>query len=125
MGAIERVYKDLSNVVMITIAPEIPGAIEVIRQLSNMGIIVSVGNTILVFFALIIFFIIIYYNKLKLIKIIHFKGHSAASVVVGEEVVNVAHSHFWNCYLAGMDTGVVPEHRLGTGDGAVGDMEHP
>src|SRR5690349_8029741 len=88
MGAIERVYKDLSNVVMITIAPEIPGAIEVIRQLSNMGIIVSVGNTILVFFALIIFFIIIYYNKLKLIKIIHFKGHSAASVVVGEEAVN-------------------------------------
>ena len=38
------VYKSLDNVAMVTIAPEIPGALEVIAELHRKGIVVSLGK---------------------------------------------------------------------------------
>ena len=39
-------YGDLSNVEIVTIAPEIPSAVEVIRELKALGITVSLGMSI-------------------------------------------------------------------------------
>lgn len=38
------VYKSLDNVAMVTIAPEIPGALEVIAELCRKGIVVALGK---------------------------------------------------------------------------------
>lgn len=39
------VYGSLENVAIMTIAPEIPKADEIIRKLSNMGIVMSLGHS--------------------------------------------------------------------------------
>ncbi|XP_076041959.1 N-acetylglucosamine-6-phosphate deacetylase [Oratosquilla oratoria] len=42
---VQEVFGDLSNVCMITLAPELPNASEVIKELSKMNIIVSIGHS--------------------------------------------------------------------------------
>lgn len=43
MKTVEKVYGNLDSIKIITIAPEIEGALDVIKQLTNRGIIVSIG----------------------------------------------------------------------------------
>ncbi|XKL64746.1 hypothetical protein PGB90_004832 [Kerria lacca] len=45
MKTVEKVYGNLDSIKIITIAPEIEGALDVIKQLTNRGIIVSIGHS--------------------------------------------------------------------------------
>lgn len=53
-------YGSLDNAGLVTIAPELPGAMEVIRHLASLGIKVSVGEYT--------FFLVCELNKLSCIK---------------------------------------------------------
>ena len=44
MEDVRRVYGSLDSAAIVTVAPELPGAVNVIRQLTSLGIIVSLGN---------------------------------------------------------------------------------
>lgn len=44
MDSLKEVYGHIDAICMITIAPELPNAIQVCQQLEEMGVIVSVGK---------------------------------------------------------------------------------
>ena len=48
MADLQRVYGSLDNVAIVTIAPELPGALDVIRQLTELGITASLGKLLAV-----------------------------------------------------------------------------
>lgn len=43
LESLREVYQHVDAIRMITLAPELPNAIQVCRELTNMGIVVSVG----------------------------------------------------------------------------------
>jgi len=43
LESIREVYKHMDSIMMITLAPEIPNGMRVCRELTEMGIIVSIG----------------------------------------------------------------------------------
>jgi len=47
MDDVQRIYGSLDNVAIVTLAPELPGAIDVIHQLSALGITVSLGDVLI------------------------------------------------------------------------------
>jgi len=44
MDDLRRVYGSLDNAAIVTLAPELPGAVDVIRQLTTLGVTVSLGD---------------------------------------------------------------------------------
>jgi len=44
MDEVKQVYGSLENAAIVTLAPELPGAVDVIRQLTSLGIVVSLGE---------------------------------------------------------------------------------
>lgn len=52
MEKLHNTYGNLDNAALVTIAPELPGALEAIRHLASLGIKVSVGELVSPFYAL-------------------------------------------------------------------------
>jgi len=44
MDTVRQVYGSLDSAAIVTLAPELPGAMDVIRQLTSHGIVVSLGD---------------------------------------------------------------------------------
>jgi len=44
MDDVRRVFGSLDSAAIVTLAPELPGAVDVIRQLTSLGVIVSLGD---------------------------------------------------------------------------------
>jgi len=44
MDDVRRVYGSLNNTAIVTLAPELPGVVDVIQQLTSLGITVSLGH---------------------------------------------------------------------------------
>jgi len=47
MDDVRRVYGSLETAAIVTLAPELPGAIDVIQHLTSLGILVSLGDAVL------------------------------------------------------------------------------
>jgi len=43
MDEVKRVYGSLDNAAIVTLAPELPGAVDMIQQLTSLGVVVSLG----------------------------------------------------------------------------------